>query len=400
MDEKYMQMALRLAKRGVGKVEPNPAVGCIIVKGNQIVGKGWHKKFGEAHAEIIAIEDCKTMGVTPQRATMYVTLEPCCHQGKTGPCVQAIIEAGLAKVFVATIDPSQHNNGKGIEQLRNAGIEVQTGICETEAKLLNAPFIKFATTGKCWVVLKWAQSIDGKLAYADSSTGFQPVENTAKPVPSEVEGMAVPRWISNELSRQDAQNLRRRVGAILVGINTIISDDPLLTVRPARGKKPLRIVLDSSLRIPLKCKLLRTAKKSPVLIITSQQSLQTSSKTADRIAKKGAEVVAYPDMQGRSNLYFLLEELARRGIAQLLVEGGPTVIASFLKERFVDELNVYICPKMLGAQGSANITDSLSELSYEVSFHYVGVKRFGEDMCLTGFSEEALRELSITTRAS
>ena len=148
--QRYMQMALRLAKRGIGRVEPNPAVGCIIVKANQIIGKGWHRKFGEAHAEIMALEDCKTLGITPQRAAMYVILEPCCHQGKTGPCIKAIIEAGLGKVVVATIDPSQHANGKGIEQLRNAGIEVQTGVCETEAKLLNAPFIKFASTGKCW----------------------------------------------------------------------------------------------------------------------------------------------------------------------------------------------------------------------------------------------------------
>jgi len=374
-DQKYMNMALRLAKKGIGKVEPNPAVGCLIVKANQIVGKGWHKKFSQAHAEIMAIEDCKTLGITPQRARMYVTLEPCCHQGQTGPCTQAIIDAGLGKVFVATIDPSEHNNGKGIEQLRNAGIEVQVGVCETEAKLLNAPFIKFASTGKCWTVLKWAQSIDGKLAY-DNITGER-------------------KWISNELSRKDAQNLRRRVGAILVGINTVIVDDPLLTVQPSKGKKPLRIVLDSSLRIPLKCKLLRTAKKTPVLILTSQQSLQTNSKTVDRIAKKGAEVIAYPDMQGRSNLHFLLDELAKRGITQLLVEGGPTVIASFLKERFVDEFNVYICPKILGAQGSANITESLSELSYEVRFHYVDVKCFGEDICLTGFSQSSLCELSI-----
>ena len=378
--QRYMQMALRLAKRGIGKVEPNPAVGCIIVKANQIIGKGWHKKFGEAHAEIMALEDCKTLGVNPRGATMYITLEPCCHQGKTGPCTQAIINAGLGKVVVATIDPSAHNNGKGIEQLRNAGIEVQTGICETEAKLLNAPFIKFASTGKCWTVLKWAQSIDGKLAYANRTNEQQ--------------------WISCELSRKDAQNLRLRVGAILVGINTVIADDPLLTVRPGGGKNPVRIVLDSSLRIPLNCKLLGTANKSPVLIITSQQSLQTNPKTAEGIAQKGAEVIAYPDMQGRSNLYFLFDELAKRGITQLLVEGGPKVIASFLKERFVDELNIYICPKILGAQGSANITDPLSELSYEVSFHYVDVKRFGDDICLTGFSEKTLRELSITIRPS
>lgn len=169
MDENYMQMALKLARHGIGSVEPNPAVGCIIVKGGQIIGKGWHKKFGGPHAEINALQDCGTLGVNPRGAAMYVTLEPCCHQGKTGPCTDAIIAAGLAKVFVATIDPSPHAGGKGIEQLRAAGIQIQTGICETEAKLLNAPFIKFASGGSCWVTLKWAQSIDGKLAWAQTS---------------------------------------------------------------------------------------------------------------------------------------------------------------------------------------------------------------------------------------
>jgi len=161
-DDKFMLSALKLAKRGIGSVEPNPAVGCIVVKGNQAVGKGWHKKFGEAHAEINALEDCKSLGVEPKGSTMYVTFEPCCHQGKTGPCTDAIIEAKPAKVIVAMIDPSENVNGKGVEQLRNAGIEVVTGVCQTKAKLLNGPFIKFAKTGKTWVTLKWAQSIDGK----------------------------------------------------------------------------------------------------------------------------------------------------------------------------------------------------------------------------------------------
>jgi diaminohydroxyphosphoribosylaminopyrimidine deaminase/5-amino-6-(5-phosphoribosylamino)uracil reductase len=181
-DKKLMLSALKLARRGIGSVEPNPAVGAVIVKANQIIGRGRHKKFGGPHAEINALEDCKTLGVNPRGAAMYVTLEPCSHQGKTGPCTQAIIEAKVAKVFVATIDPSEHAGGKGIEQLRDAGIEVQTGICETEARILNAPFIKFAATGKCWVTLKWAQSIDGKVA-------------TAEPRPS---GSG---WISGEQNR-------------------------------------------------------------------------------------------------------------------------------------------------------------------------------------------------------
>ena len=240
--EKYMQMALNMAKRGIGSVEPNPAVGAVIIKANQIIGKGWHKKFGEPHAEINALEDCKTLAVNPRGATMYVTLEPCSHKGKTGPCTKALIEAGLAKVFIATKDPSKHANGKGIEQLKEAGIKVQTGICETQAKLLNAPFIKHASTGRCWVTLKWAQTIDGRVAGKNKSE--------------------TQKWISNKLSRGDAHKLRRRSQAILVGINTILADNPLLTARPSKGRKPLRIVMDSFLKIPSDCRLLKSAKQS------------------------------------------------------------------------------------------------------------------------------------------
>ena len=376
-DEKYMQMALKLARHGVGSVEPNPAVGVIIVKANQIIGKGWHKKFGGPHAEINALQDCKTLGVNPRGATMYVTLEPCCHQGKTGPCTEAIIAAGVAKVFVATIDPSEHARGKGIEQLRNVGIQVETGVCETEAKLLNAPFMKFASTGNCWVILKWAQSIDGKLAWAQKD----------KP--------ASGGWISNELSRNDVQRLRRRVGAVLVGINTVIADDPLLIPRPSTGKKITRIVLDSYLRIPLECKLLATAKESPVLILASESSVQANPQIVQAITEKGAEVLAYPEIQGRSNLYFLLDELRKRGIAQLLVEGGPTVIGSFLKEQLADEICIYISPRILGQEGAADIARPMAELAASFGLRCVEAKLFGDDVRLRGFSEKTLKELSI-----
>jgi diaminohydroxyphosphoribosylaminopyrimidine deaminase/5-amino-6-(5-phosphoribosylamino)uracil reductase len=245
-----MQAALRLAQRGIGSVEPNPAVGCVIVKSGQVIGKGWHKRFGGAHAEINALEDCGTQSASPEGATMYVTLEPCCHSAKTPPCTDAIIDAGLAKVVVATVDPSEHANGKGVEQLRNVGIEVQTGVCEAQARLLNAAFIKFAATGKCWVTVKWAQSIDGKMTWADQSRER--------------------RWVSGKKSREDVHKLRRRVQAILVGINTVLADDPLLTARPSKGRKPTRIVLDSRLRIPLDCRLLATAKKVPLMIVSSR----------------------------------------------------------------------------------------------------------------------------------
>ncbi len=382
-----MRMALRLARRGIGSVEPNPAVGCIIVKEGRIVGKGWHKKFGGPHAEINALQNCKTLGVNPRGATMYVALEPCCHYGKTPPCTEAIIAAGIAKVVAATIDPSPHANGAGMKQLREAGIEARTGVCETEARLLNAPFIKFAATGKCWVILKWAQSIDGKVAYA-AKTSQQ-------------------RWISNELSRKDAHKLRRRVQGILVGINTVIADDPLLTARPSRGKRPARIVLDTHLRIPLNCRLLATAKKEPVLVVTSEEAVKANSEIADKTAQKGAELLTVPIDQGRCDIKSLLDELSKRGVAQLLVEGGPTVLASFLKRQLADEICVYITAKILGSQSSLAIseppcllskTETGAELSAAVSLHYIDVKCFGDDIRLTGLTEGVLRQISTARR--
>jgi diaminohydroxyphosphoribosylaminopyrimidine deaminase/5-amino-6-(5-phosphoribosylamino)uracil reductase len=375
-DKKYMQTALKLAQRGIGLVEPNPAVGAVLVKANQVVGKGWHKKFGGPHAEINALQDCQTLGVNPQGATMYVTLEPCCHHAKTGPCTEAIITAGVAKVVVAAIDPSEHANGKGIEQLRNAGIEVQIGVCEGQARLMNAPFFKFASTGKTWVILKWAQSIDGKVAYADTTRGLQ--------------------WISGEQSRKDVHKLRRRVQAILVGINTVIADDPLLTARPSNGNKAARIILDRNLRVPLDCKLLATTKQAPVLILTSRQTLLANPEIVDELTRKGAEVLACPQEQGCSNLPFLLDELAKRNVSQLLVEGGPTVIASFLKEQRADEIVVYVTPKILGGKGSVGISPPMADLVEVVGLQHVDIERFGDDVRLTGLTNRALAEISVT----
>ena len=373
-DEKFMEMALRLAKRGISSVEPNPAVGAIIIKANQIIGRGWHKMFGGPHAEIIALQDCRTLGVTPNGATMYVTLEPCSHQGKTGPCTEAIISAGISTVFVAMTDPSEHASGRGIEQLRRAGIEVHTGICEARARMLNAPFVKYTTTGRCWVTLKWAQSIDGKVAWAD--------------------GIDDRRWISNEHSRRDAHKLRRRVQAILVGINTVIADDPLLTARPNKGKKTARIVMDSFLRIPPDCRLLESIDESPVMIFTSQQTVRTNPHVVQELSEKGAELFTYPDTHGRSNLHFLLAELSDRGISQLLVEGGPTVLTSFLKENLADEIIVYIAPKILGSQSSIGITRPMAELSQTVGLYNVEVERFGDDVRFRGLTEKAIDEIS------
>ncbi len=375
-----MQSALKLAEKGISAVEPNPAVGCVIVKAGQLIGKGYHKKFGGPHAEINALADCRTLGVTPEGGTMYVTLEPCCHQGKTGPCTEAIINAGIARVVAATIDPSGHADGEGLEQLRRAGIEVEVGLCEQEARQLNAPFFKYVTTGKAWVVLKWAQSLDGKLAYADVSRASSPrIEGGTPSTPA-----AEKRWITNEMSRSDAHRLRRRVGAILVGINTILADDPLLTPRPSKGKKPIRVVLDDSLKVPLGCKLLRTTKTSPVLIYTRKAAVDADARLAGRIQKKGAELLAYEGPGELPDLRFLLDELSKRGIQQVLVEGGPHVAASFLREGLVDEMCVYVAPKVLGAGGTASISEPMAVLEHVVGLRHVQIKALGDDVRISG----------------
>ncbi len=376
-DDKFMQTALRLARRGFGAVEPNPAVGAVIVKAHQIIGKGWHKKFGGPHAEINAIEDCRRIGVTARGGKMYVTLEPCCHHGKTGPCTDAIIAVGLKKVFVAMTDPSSHAGGKGIEQLRQAGIEVETGLCEKEARLLNGPFIKYAVTGRCWVTLKWAQTIDGKVAWAEQS-------------PEQ-------RWISNAQSRKDVHKLRRRAQAILVGVNTVLADDPLLTARPSKGKKATRVIMDNSLRIPIDCQLVRTVRKNPVFLVTKQESIRTNPEAAENLTRKGVELV-YPKTDSRSNLHFTLDELSRRGINHLLVEGGPKILTSFLRENLADEIVVYIAPKILGSRGGVGISGPLCELPDELALHNVGVVHFGDDVRMSGITDRAVGILTESTR--
>lgn len=368
--EQYMRMVLRLAARGIGRVEPNPAVGAVLVKNGRVIGRGWHKKFGGPHAEINALADCRKRGNDPAGATMYVTLEPCCHFGKTGPCTDAMIAAKIGKVVAATIDPSKHANGKGLKLLRKAGIEVAVGVCENEAKLLNAPFLKFAVTGRCWVVLKWAQSRDGKMGWA--------VKNR--------------RWISSLASRRDVHKIRRRVRAILVGIETVLADDPLLTVRPETGKQPLRIVLDTDLRIPLQCKLLKTVKKAPVLIVTGKDANPERKK---KLTEAGAEVLSIPVKSGRSDLTYLLNQLGKRGIAQLLVEGGAKVITSFLRQRLADEVVIYISPKILGEKGTTQISRLMAKLAQRSNLYYREIKKFGGDTRITGLTRQAGKQLAI-----
>ena len=342
IEEKFMREALVLAAKGIGLVEPNPLVGAVIVKNNKIIGKGAHKRFGGPHAEINAFTNCRNERNDPAGATMYVNLEPCCHQGKTGPCTEAIIAAGITKVVFATTDPMPHCSGKGAERLRQAGIEVRRGVMAQEAMALNAPFFKMAQKGKPWVILKWAQSIDGKLAWSNPDSEH--------------------RWITNEESRKNAHMLRRRAQAVMVGINTVIADNPMLTPQPGNDKKPLRVVLDSRLSIPLECLLVQTAAKCPVLIYMNRNYLQENELKISMLDALGVKVVGVAPAQDKCDLDAVITDLAERGVGQVLVEGGPCVLAAFLAKNLGDEFRIYISPKILGSDGSADITNAFANI--------------------------------------
>ena len=346
-----MRLALELAKKGIGSVEPNPAVGCVIVKDNKIIGKGWHKKFGGPHAEINALKNCKK---SPAGAIMYVTLEPCCHFGKTPPCTNAIIKAGIKKVVAAVGDPTGKVAGKGFKILKKAGIEVKTGICKMEAEKLNAPFFKFAKTKEPWVIIKWAQSKDGFLARSDKK-----------------------RWITNSASRKDVQNIRKKVQAILVGINTVLADNPMLTVRPDTDKQPLRIVLDSQLKTPLNCNLIKTAKKTPVCIFTTAKNA--------KIKQKGVEIIKVSKNKGEIDLKAVLTELGERNIQQLLVEGGQKVITSFLKQKLADEIVIYTSNEKLAGNGKIKTSQIMKKTYNHLKINHFDKRLFTKDVRLKGF---------------
>lgn len=354
-----MQTALRLGKKGIGKVEPNPAVGCVIVKNGEVIGRGWHKKFGAAHAEINALADCRSRGSNPKGGVMYVTLEPCCHYGKTPPCTKAIIEAGIRKVFIAAADVFAEVNGAGIRQLNENGIETEVGLCGRQARRLNAAFIKYVKTAKPWIILKWAQTIDGSLAHQDRE---------------------LHRWVTNEKSRKDVHRLRRQVNGILVGIGTVLADNPLLTARPARKDRILtRVVLDSKLRIPVDCRLVQTADKTPLIVFTTAGGFEKKDKLT-KLRQKGVEIIETSEDNQRCSLVDVTAELGEKGIDQLLVEGGASVTAEFLKKALADEAFIYIAPEIHGINSDANILQTTKALTEPVKMFDISTKKFGQDI--------------------
>jgi diaminohydroxyphosphoribosylaminopyrimidine deaminase/5-amino-6-(5-phosphoribosylamino)uracil reductase len=319
-DQEWMRHALRLAERGRGYVEPNPLVGAVVVRGGTVVGEGWHQRFGEAHAEVHALA---AAGDAARGATLYVTLEPCCHHGKTPPCTEAVLAAGVTRVVAAMADPFPKVAGGGLARLRAAGIEVVVGVEEAAARRLNAPYLTLLTANRPQVHAKWAMSLDGKLAARSGDS----------------------KWISNEVSRRHAHQLRGRMDGILIGIGTALADDPLLTARPPGPRTPTRIILDSNARLPFDSRLVRTAGETPTLLVAGARA---RPETLDALRARGCECLIFPDANGRTDLPALLLELGRRRFTNLLVEGGASVLGSLADAGLIDEIHVYLAPRLIG----------------------------------------------------
>ncbi len=360
-DAFYMQQAIELSKNGMGFVNPNPLVGAVIVKENRVVGKGWHEYFGGPHAEVNAIREA---GSETEGATIYVTLEPCSHYGKTPPCSLAIIQSKFARVVVGSVDPNPLVAGKGIEMIRQAGIEVQSGIMEKEVLELNEVFFKFIRTKLPFVVMKTAISLDGKIATATGDS----------------------HWISGEASRKRVHQLRNQYSAVMVGINTALKDDPLLNVRDVEGKSknPVRIVVDSLARIPLQSKLLNTPEIAETIIAVTNHA---SESKINALKEKGATVFVCPEVKGRVDLSFLMKELATRDIDSILLEGGGTLNFEALRQGVVDKLIAFVAPKILGGKEALTSVEGtgFASLPEAVQIENLKAESSGEDIMITGY---------------
>ncbi|MBN1412636.1 MAG: bifunctional diaminohydroxyphosphoribosylaminopyrimidine deaminase/5-amino-6-(5-phosphoribosylamino)uracil reductase RibD [Spirochaetales bacterium] len=357
VDEKYMRQALKLARRGLGKVSPNPMVGAVIVKKGRVIGQGFHRYFGGNHAEIDALEHAAE---NVAGATMYVTLEPCSHYGKTPPCADAVISKKLGKVVIGMVDPDARVSGRGLAKLKEAGIETVTGVLGPECRALNETYVKHRSTGLPFVTVKWAQTLDGRIATARGDS----------------------RWISCPESLKLAHRLRATHDAILVGAGTVIKDNPELTARLVRGRDPVRVVLDSRLRIPRDARVLTDQKAARTLVAA------TPAADKDRLSDlnaMGIEVLIVPaDARDRVDLPALLKKLGEREISSLLVEGGGETITSFLRLKLADKLVVIIAPRIMGAGTDAVGELNITEVSKSLDLTFTRVYRSGEDLVAEG----------------
>ena len=360
-DEKFMKLALSLAEKGRGYVNPNPLVGAVIVKDGKVIGEGYHTAFGKPHAEIEAInsatEDIKG-------ATMYVTLEPCCHQGKTPPCTEAIIKNQLARVVVATTDPNPLVSGSGIEKLKQSNIEITVGVLEERAKIQNEVFIHYMTTNLPFTILKYAMSLDGKIA---CHTGDS-------------------KWITSEKSRTDVHRLRSSVSAVVTGIGTILSDDASLNVRliDSKGKEPHRLVVDSAARISLDAKILNLDSKSDTYIAVTEAA---SDEKLRKLEDYGAKIIMTKSKDGKVDLEELWKELGFLGMDSILIEAGEQLNAALLEAKLVNKIRAYIAPKIIGGTNAKSPIGGYgaSNMSEAINLKYMNVDYVENDFVVEGY---------------
>jgi len=360
MDDGYfMKRALILARRAAGRTSPNPMVGAVIVRDRKIIAEGYHKKAGAPHAEVIAM---KQAGGRARGSTLYVNLEPCCHiKKKTPPCTRAIIKAGIRRVVVAMTDPNPMVSGKGIQELRNAGIGVETGILEDEARRLNEAYIRFITVKRPFVILKLAQSLDGKIATSKGES----------------------KWITGEKARRLVHRLRNEMDAVMVGINTIIKDDPSLDCRLRGGRNPLRIILDSKLRIPCDARVL-DHNDGRTIIVTTERANRDKM---ERIMDKGGQILIVNDRGGRVDIRDMMKRLGRMDIMSILIEGGSSIATSAISEGVVDKIMLFISPMIMGGTDSIPSIGGKSPPSLEdtVKVRELKVRKVGKDILLEGY---------------
>jgi diaminohydroxyphosphoribosylaminopyrimidine deaminase/5-amino-6-(5-phosphoribosylamino)uracil reductase len=360
LDEKYMSMALRLAAQARGRTSPNPMVGAVVVKNGRVIARGWHRKAGEPHAEAIAL---RKAGPAAKGATLYVTLEPCSHTVKrTPPCSPLVIQSGVKRLVVAMIDPNPRVSGGGIGAIEKTGIEVVTGILRAEAEKLNEAFIKHVTTGIPYVTLKIAQTLDGKIATATGES----------------------QWITGEKARQEGHKLRDGNDAIIVGINTVLKDNPSLTTRIPGGRDPIRVVIDSGLRIPMNAKILTQKSSAGTIVATTAGAPKSKIK---KLQDAGAEVLIVKAAQGRVDLKDLVKKLGKRDIMSVLMEGGAEINASALKAGIVDKVVMFIAPMLMTGADSLCSIGGISPLKLGHAIRLSGVtsRLVGRDLMVEGY---------------
>ncbi|MDR1274677.1 MAG: bifunctional diaminohydroxyphosphoribosylaminopyrimidine deaminase/5-amino-6-(5-phosphoribosylamino)uracil reductase RibD [Odoribacteraceae bacterium] len=359
-DLRHMRRAIALADRGGGFVHPNPLVGAVVVKEGRVIGEGWHERYGEAHAERNALAAC---GEDPRGATLHVTLEPCCHHGKTPPCTDAIIAAGIARVVVALEDPNPLVAGKGIERLRQAGIAVETGVRASEAREQNRVFLKYITTRRPWVTLKTAMTLDGKIATRAGDS----------------------RWITGEAAREMVHEARSRHMAVVAGIGTVLADDPLLNARlPGReARQPARVIVDSRARLPLESRIVQTARLYATLLMHAPDA---PGERLEALRAAGVVCRTCAGMDGRVDVTDLCRQLGEAGIDSLLLEGGSELNHSFLSARQVDEVLAFIAPKIVGGAGAKSPVGGagVERMRDALELVDVQVSRVGEDILIKG----------------